>query len=543
MKAKIFFLCVLAFALTACDSDRKHYLIGVSQCSEDSWRSKLEYELEQSTYFNEDVELIMYSADDNVEQQKKQIADLVSQNIDLLIVSPQQVEKLSDAIKKATDKNIPVILFDRKSDVTDYTAFMGADNYKIGRMLAEYAVNQLGGKGNIVEIAGEHGSSPAIERHRGFNDYLRDYPDIHIVGYEEGDWKQPSGEAAMTRILAHYNGPVDCVFGGNDRMAVGARVAIDNYRQLHPESALATQYRTTIYLGVDALPSPGGGIEKVRDGVLTASAIYPTRGDEVMQMALNILRGNHFDKITDMETSLVTSANANVLLLQHREIVKQDEYIKRMHKRVDSILMTLNTQRIFLFFIIFVVIIISMLLAFSIRAYMAKHRLNKALSQKNDELNHEKEIVERQRNELEQERDKLIEAQLACPVNIGNPEDQGDELLTGREDVFREENAFLLKFYAVVDKHLSNSDLSVEQIGDMMSLSRVQLYRKIKALTGISPVELVRQRRLDQARNFLRSGNFSIAEIAYKVGFSSPSYFTKCYKDYFGKNPNEENKQ
>lgn len=543
MKAKIFFLCVLAFALTACDSDRKRYLIGVSQCSEDSWRSKLEFELEQSTYFNEDVDLIMYSADDNVEQQKEQIADLVSKNIDLLIVSPQQVEKLSDAIKKATEKNIPVILFDRKSDVTDYTAFMGADNYKIGRLLAEYAVTQLGGRGNIVEIAGEQGSSPAIERHRGFNDYLKDYPDIHIVGYEEGDWKQPSGELAMNRILAKYNGSIDCVFGSNDRMAVGAHIAIDNYKQLHPESILANQYRSTIYLGVDALPSPGGGIEKVRDGVLTASAIYPTQGDEVMHMALNILKGNHYDRITDMETSLVTSANANVLLLQHKEIVKQDEYIKRMHNRVDSILMALNTQRMLLFFIIFVVIIISLLLAFSVRAYRTKHRLNEALRQKNDELNHEKEVVERQRNELEQERDKLIEAQLACPVNIGNSEDHGDEVLTGKEDAFREENAFILKFYSIVDANLSDSDLSVEQIGDKMNLSRVQLYRKIKALTGTSPVDLVRQRRLDQARNLLKSGNFSVSEIAYKVGFSSPSYFTKCYKDYFGKNPNEENKQ
>lgn len=91
-------------------------------------------------------------------------------------------------------------------------------------------------------------------------------------------------------------------------------------------------------LGIDALPTPGGGLEKVRDGILTASAIYPTHGDELMQLALNILNGAPFEKNNDMETSLVTADNARVLLLQNKEIENQHSYIQRMHTKVGDIL-------------------------------------------------------------------------------------------------------------------------------------------------------------------------------------------------------------
>ena len=72
-----------------------------------------------------------------------------------------------------------------------------------------------------------------------------------------------------------------------------------------------------------------------------------------------------------------------------------------------------------------------------------------------------------------------------------------------------------------------------------MGLSRVQLYRKVKALTGSSPVELIRITRLKQAERLLKSKGKTIAEISYEVGFSSPSYFSKCYKEYFGLLPGE----
>lgn len=99
------------------------------------------------------------------------------------------------------------------------------------------------------------------------------------------------------------------------------------------------------------------------------------------------------------------------------------------------------------------------------------------------------------------------------------------------------DSGFLNRLYAIIDKHLSDPDFGVEQLGERIGLSRVQLYRKTKTLCGYSPNELLRATRLKRAASLLASTEKTIAEITYEVGFSSPSYFTKCYKEFFGENP------
>lgn len=537
-KHVVILLFIASMMMTSCNNARKKYVIGVSQCSEDSWRSKLKAELEQSTYFYDDVELRICSANDDVEQQRAQIRQLVEDGVDLLIASPQQTASLSAAIKTATDKNIPVILFDRKSDVKEYNAFMGADNYAIGEMLGEYVAGQLGEKGNIIEIAGEHGSSPALERHRGFNDAIKKYPGMKVIGFAEGDWKQPSGEKAMMQILSTLkdHGPIniDCVFGGNDRMALGARKALERFVSAHPDLPISSPSKV-IYVGVDALPTVGGGIEMVRDGKLTASAIYPTHGDDLVNLALRILKDEPFEKQNPLETSIVTSANASVLLMQYKEILQQDDYIKKMHTQVDSTLRQLDTERFLLVCIVLIVLIVSAFLVVSVRMVRTKHKLNEELSLKNEELSKEKEIAERQRDELEEQRDKLIEA----TMQRGGKTDQGEASTDEQGQPVKYENEFMAKFMEAVENNMKNSDLSVEDLGEVMCLSRVQLYRKVKSMTGKSPVEIIREQRLLCANHLLCDSSLSISEIAYRVGFSSPSYFTKCYRDFFGKSPTE----
>lgn len=540
-------LCLFIQTLTSCTGEKKRYVIGVSQCSEDSWRSKLMSELELSTYFNEGVELIMRSANDNVDEQRQQIQELVDMNVDMLIISPQQTGNLSDAISHASKKGIPIILFDRKSGADNYTAFMGADNYLIGQMLGEYAASKMRGSGNIVEIAGENGSSPATDRHKGFNDAISHYPGLHVIGYAEGDWKQPSGERAMNNILEELkerNGEnnmpqINCIFGGNDRMTLGARQSLEKYVLCHVNCNLNTS--NIIYLGVDALPTPKGGIENVKDGLLTVSAIYPTHGDELMELALDILRGDPYDKETMMETSLVTQANARVLLMQHKEVENQSQYIKRMHTRVDKVLVQLNTQRFILFGIIIMTVILAIFAVIVARAYQIKHRLNRELCKKNDELNNEKAKVERQRDELEEQRDQLLdltETLKASANGTGELEEQPISITENKEE--KEKNAFVNSFLQCIERHISDSNLSVEDIGEEMCLSRVQLYRKIKLMTGKTPVEIIREERLKRAKVLLCDSSLSISEVAYKVGFSAPSYFTKCYKDYFGSVPSNK---
>ena len=99
------------------------------------------------------------------------------------------------------------------------------------------------------------------------------------------------------------------------------------------------------------------------------------------------------------------------------------------------------------------------------------------------------------------------------------------------------DKGFLEKLHRLIEERLSDPDLSVEELGEQIGLSRVQLYRKTKALCGYSPNELLRIARLKKAASLLASTEKTISEITYEVGFSSPSYFTKCYKEYFGENP------
>lgn len=532
---------------SSCSHSSHNFVIGVSQCSDDSWRTKLHNELEMATFFTEGLELRFATADNDSKLQEKQIDSLVSTGIDLLIVSPNQVDGVSSAIDRAMAK-IPVILYDRKTNEQKFTAFMGADNIIIGEMLGEYVAGQLNGHGNIVEIMGLKGSSPAIERHEGFMKAIKRYPGINIIASEHGDWKEPSGEEAMKNILMNFQKQggipeIDAIFGGNDRMAVGARHAYEKFTSVHPELHLRNASQL-LYLGVDAMPDKDKGIGQVNEGILTASAIYPTDGIGLLELALHILKGEEYEKVNMMQSSIVTSANARVLLLQHEEVVRRGEYLKMMHERVGTVLEELGTERILLVVIIIVTIIICTLLVAMVRAYRAKHELNEELDKRNKELSKEKEIAERQRDELEEQRDKLIEATMYQQRSNedaaqGNAEKKDGEILTGNEQAYKQETEFMKKFNKCVEEHLADSDLSVEDLGSEMCLSRVQLYRKVKALTGKSPVEIIRETRLIRASQLLSDSSLTISEIAYRVGFSSPSYFTKCYRDLFGKSPTE----
>ena len=114
----------------------------------------------------------------------------------------------------------------------------------------------------------------------------------------------------------------------------------------------------------------------------------------------------------------------------------------------------------------------------------------------------------------------------------GDNGEEADEQRLGATD-----RTFVDRLRETVKQHLGDSDFSVERLGAELGLSRVQLYRKVKALTGHTPVELLRKARLTKGRRLLETTDLSVAEIAYKVGFTSPSYFNKCFKEEYGTNP------
>jgi putative DNA-binding response regulator/sensor histidine kinase len=359
-------LYILIFTLlfSACsDNNTKKYVIGVSQCSEDIWRDKLNDELIMSTYQHDNVSLKFASANDNDKLQKQQIEQFIKEGVNLLIVSPNQIHTISSVIDKAYDAGIPVILFDRKTDSKKYTAFIGADNYEAGHEMGLFIAHQLGGKGSVVEIGGLKGSSPAIERDRGFTEALKAYPDIKIVGRYYTDWQEERAAVVMDSILAQGL-KIDYVFGQNDRIAAGAR-----------KLAMKRGEKAMKFVGIDALPVAGGGMEDVRDGRLVASYIYPTRGDLVMQLALNILEKKPFHRDNYLKGTLVTIDNANALLLQNEEIMKQTARLQSLHGKVDNYLAQYNHQKVYFLLFSIIVILVIGILVYAYRSIVTRHRI------------------------------------------------------------------------------------------------------------------------------------------------------------------------
>ena len=377
MKRKLHLIIYVAIIvlLTGCAQQPRKYVIGVSQCSEDIWRDKLNDELKMGEYLNDSLIVKLASSNDDNVLQNKQINQFVDEGVDLLIVSPNQLSAISKAVERAYDKGIPVILYDRKTNSDKYTAFIGCDNYTIGKSMGTFIAQQLQGKGRIVEIRGLEGSSPALERHRGFMDAIKPYPGLQVVASEGGNWKEEGGIQAMKRILKQTQN-FDYVFAHNDRLAWGAYVAA---RQMRVK-------RNYKYTGVDGMATEGGGLELVRDGIFEASYLYPTKGDEVIALAMKILKHQPYERDNYLSTSIITQANAALTLMEARDAERQARNLKALHKQVDQYLSDYNSQKVMLIGLCLFLLVCLAAAALIFRGYLIKVKLNETLAKTNGEL-------------------------------------------------------------------------------------------------------------------------------------------------------------
>ena len=377
MKRKLHLIIYVAIIvlLTGCAQQPRKYVIGVSQCSEDTWRDKLNDELKMGEYLNDSLIVKLASSNDDNVLQNKQVNQFIDEGVDLLIVSPNQLSAISKAVERAYDKGIPVILYDRKTNSDKYTAFIGCDNYTIGKSMGTFIAQQLQGKGRIVEIRGLEGSSPALERHRGFMDAIKPYPGLQVVASEGGNWKEEGGIQAMKRILKQTQ-DFDYVFAHNDCLAWGAYVAA---RQMRVK-------RNYKYTGVDGMATEGGGLELVRDGIFEASYLYPTKGDEVIALAMKILKHQPYERDNYLSTSIITQANAALTLMEARDAERQTHNLKTLHKQVNQYLSDYNSQKVMLIGLCLFLFVCLAAAALIFRGYLIKVKLNETLAKTNGEL-------------------------------------------------------------------------------------------------------------------------------------------------------------
>ena len=323
------------------------------------------------------------TAKDNNRNQIADIKYFIDKKVDLLIVAPNEAAAITPVVEKAYRQGIPVVVIDRKILSDKYTAFVGADNYEIGKDVGQYILNRLHGKGKVLEITGLEGSTPAMERHKGLTDVLKEEPGIEITASVDGAWLQSVAGEKMDSVF-QTNKNIDLVFAQNDRMAIGAYLSA-RQQQLEKEM---------LFVGIDALPGKEYGVEQIINGVLDATFIYPTGGDKVVQVAMDILEKRPYERDTKLSTALVDKTNARVMQLQTDHITEQDGKIERLNNQVNEYLSRYSAQTMFLYACLIILLLFAALLAIIVRAYWTKNRMNMELS--------------RQKKKLEEQRDQLI---------------------------------------------------------------------------------------------------------------------------------------
>ena len=712
----ILYVILLLLVFVSC-SDRRT-VIGVSQCSDDLWRQKVNREIKIGQYQYKNVDVVFASADNNGQRQARQIDSLVKAKVDLLVVAPSDVKTVAPAIERAYRAGIPVILYDRMIESTHYTAYIGTDNVAIGKEVADYLAHQLQGRGTVVEITGERGSTPVADRHRGFMQGMKAFPQIQVVTLE-GDWNL-AGAKKLMRQYMDAGKPVDAVFGHNDAEAWGAQQAAKE----------KNREKQMLFVGIDGLPGENQGVDLVDKGVMTASYIYPTKGEAIVPLAMNILQGKPYKRMNYFQSALVTAENAKLIDMQYKEIEGQTANLNAIYSSINDYMKMYRWQKIISILAVAVVVLLLIMIFYRRKVRREKEKLNKQRKQMADDkiafftnvshqlrtpltlvsgpLNRlmqadnyteeqkmllqvvlrnvgqlealtadvlnfkeqvdamnqasadeacEKELSQhvlrdsRHQMLLQQDVEELstilivddnedirsylrvllagqyyvieasdgqnglrlakesvpdlIVSDVMMPVMDGltfcskikedevtshipvilltarSEESQriegyehgadayitkpfSDHLLLVRisnllqarrqrkndeakqmlsaEDIQTDEpgeRMFLERFKKAAKSHIGDANLRMDDLGSELSLSKVQMYRKVKALTGKTPAEVLREMRMQKAYSLLKQTDKTISEVAAEVGFAIPGYFSACFKKQFGINPTE----
>ena len=731
----LFILLATLVTLSGCTNHYK-YKIGVSQCVGGAWRDKANVEMLSAQHlYDNDVKVIIKNADNNNERQCLQIDSLVDEGVDLLVVSPNDYHDLNGSLQRAREKNIPIVFFDRTTALKDYTAYIGGDNVEAGRKMAEYAVLlcrdsvKTDGRHPIVlEMTGPLAISPAAQRHAGFSEVISKNPSIDYC-HVPSQWSYDDCKRIMREWLENGKA-VDVVFCHSDLAAVGAYEAA---KELHKE-------REIRFLGIDGLP--GEGLDAVQNGLLAASYIYPTHGEEVIALALRILEGKPFERTNNLKSIVVTPQNVADIAQSSHSLQKQNSYLATIQTKLETYLGFYHIQRALLIVSLLVILLLAVAVFTTWRAVRATRRANRRMRELNDEqtrfftnASHQLRtplmliagpvkqlaegkgdrqqlvgIVQRNVEQLqrlvsdvllfrrensatvddatvttdeqllasrkavqESRHDTLIndnaeelatvllvddnadmraylrtllldryyvieaadgqsglklavesvpdivvsdvmmpvmdglafctrlkqhEATSHIPVllltarsseqqcieglqtgadiymtkpfsadlllaniasllanrqklrqlfNTQNLNTQNLNTTPSQHSTFNTQHStspspdrrFLDTFLKAMEKHMSNTNLKIEDLGDEVGLSRVQLYRKVKALTGMTPVEILRETRLKRAMQLLKTTDKTVSEIANEVGFATPGYFSSCFKKQYDKYPTD----
>ncbi len=302
---------VLAFGVTtACGSapEGGHagtaedpWVIGMSQCNlGEPWRVQMDADVRAAAEGHANLRVIFKDAQNNSLTQRAQVEEFVEQGVDLIIISPKEAAPLTRPVAEAYQKGVPVIVLDRKVQGEEYSTFIGADNVRIGREAGAWIREMVGDQGKVVELKGLMTSTPGQDRNQGFLEGMAmdQNPGLELVFSGEMQWLEPNARREMESALA-TNDRIDVVYAHNDPGAHGAWLA----------ARAAGREGEMLFVGIDALPHEGQ--QYVREGIMDATFLYPTGGEEAIEAALALLQGGEVSKAITLGTRLFTQTNVD----------------------------------------------------------------------------------------------------------------------------------------------------------------------------------------------------------------------------------------
>jgi|SRR5690606_20244428 len=283
------------------DSDKDEFVVGYSQSNNaEPYRAQLNIQLKYFMKKYPKLKLLpITDAQQDSGKQVSQVQNFITNNVDVLIVSPNESAPLTAPVKKACEKKIPVIILDRTVNTDCYSSFIGGDNVEAGRKAGELAAKELPDGGNVVVLQGILSNQPQIDRLKGFEEGIKANPKIKIIKKREAKWLKPDATKIMNQWLAQGL-DIDLVYAENDPMALGAYQA----------AAGKGKEKDIELIGTDGLAIPDGGIRAVQQGKLTGTFIYPTGAEEAAKAANDLVTGKKVEKKQTLPIEAVTKDNA-----------------------------------------------------------------------------------------------------------------------------------------------------------------------------------------------------------------------------------------
>ena len=404
LKIKALLVCmsvILVSVLTGCNRE-KVYKIGVSQCSEDDWRAKMNEEINREIMYHEDASVEIRSANDDSEKQISDIRYFMENKFDIIIVAPNEAAELTPIVREVYEKGIPVIIFDRNIVGDSYTARISVDNEGLGRAAAQYALHLCNRGAKALEIYGLHGSTPADERHKGFVAEF-EKGGGKLLSSAAGDWNQEDAVRVCDSLLDIYD-DVDLIYAHNDRMAIGAS-----------EVARRKGREDIKIIGIDAAPNVG--IIAVRDSVIDATFLYPTEGYRLIRTALAILKGEKYEReVVIPSSSAVDLTNADILLLQDETLRAETSKMIYLKQQIDSYWAQHSSQTSLFYACIVIIFLLCGVVFLVLRAYWQHKRHQEVLMKKNQLLQEQRD----KQKELNTRLEEATQSKLVFFTNVSH---------------------------------------------------------------------------------------------------------------------------